>query len=106
MDEPEPKSLVAHFVLRATRVALPILIALVGAALIALGAANGGATSTHGKSGVIAATGVGLVIAGIIVWMLNWMYRMSVSSNREREDEEAAREYFDRHGHWPEEPVR
>lgn len=106
MNEPEPKSLLAHFVLRATRVALPVLIALVGVALIALGAATGGATATHGRSGTIAATGVALVIAAIIVWMINWMYRMSVASNREREDEEAAREYFDRHGRWPEEPAR
>src|SRR5205807_2359729 len=97
MNEPQPKSLPAHFLLRATRVALPVLIALVGVALIALGAASGGATSTHGRSGTIAATGVALVVAAIIVWMINWMYRMSVDSNREREDEEAAREYFDRH---------
>jgi protein-S-isoprenylcysteine O-methyltransferase Ste14 len=92
--------------LRLTRVVLPVLIAVVGVALIVIGQATGGATGTHGKSSIIAGTGVGLIIAGIIVWMLNWMYRMSVESNREREDEEAAREYFDRHGHWPEEPVR
>ena len=47
-----------------------------------------------------------LIVAAIIVWMINWMYRMSVESNREREVEEAAREYFDRHGRWPEEPAR
>ena len=101
MNEPQPKSLLAEFVLRATRVALPLLIALVGAALIALGAATGGATSTHGKSGTIAATGVALVVAAIIVWMINWMYRMSVASNRDREREERARDYFDEHGRWP-----
>ena len=44
-----------------------------------------------------------LVIAALIVWMINWMYRMSVQSNREREDEEEAREYFDVHGRWPDE---
>jgi lysylphosphatidylglycerol synthetase-like protein (DUF2156 family) len=103
MNESQPKSLLAHFVLRATRVALPLLIAAFGVALIVLGATTGGATSTHSRSGVIAATGVALVVAAIIVWMLNWMYRMSVTSNREREEEEAARDYFDLHGHWPEE---
>jgi hypothetical protein len=28
---------------------------------------------------------------------------MSVDSNRDREREEEAREYFDRHGRWPDE---
>ena len=31
----------------------------------------------------------------LIVWMINWMFRMSVESNRDREREEEAREYFD-----------
>jgi hypothetical protein len=35
--------------------------------------------------------------------MLNWMFRMSVQSNREREQEEKARDYFARHGRWPDE---
>jgi hypothetical protein len=29
------------------------------------------------------------------------MYRMSVESNRERDREEEAREFFARHGRWP-----
>jgi hypothetical protein len=44
---------------------------------------------------------VGLIIAALIVWMINWMYRMSVESNRDRDREEEAREYFDVHGRWP-----
>ena len=102
----QPANPLARFVLRATRVALPILIALVGVALIVIGQLSGGATGTQGQSSIVAATGVALLVAAIIVWMINWMYRMSVESNREREDEEAAREYFDRHGHWPEEPAQ
>jgi hypothetical protein len=35
--------------------------------------------------------------------MLNWMYRLSVRSNEERELEEQAREHFDRTGRWPDE---
>ena len=35
--------------------------------------------------------------------MINWMFRMSVESNRDREREEEAREYFDEHGRWPDE---
>ena len=48
------------------------------------------------------AAGVALLIVAVIVWMLNWMFRLSVRSNEEREDEEQAREYFDRTGRWPE----
>ena len=34
--------------------------------------------------------------------MINWMYRLSIRSNIEREEEEQAREHFDRTGRWPE----
>ncbi|MEA2145044.1 MAG: hypothetical protein QOG59_631 [Solirubrobacteraceae bacterium] len=94
-----------RLLLGATRIVLPIIIALVGVALIVIGQTSGGATGTHGTSATVAAAGVALIVAAIIVWMLNWMYRMSVESNHEREVEEAAREYFDRHGRWPEEPA-
>jgi hypothetical protein len=77
--------------LAATRLWLPIAIALVGVAGIVIG---------HGHSGA-AGAGVGLIIVGLIVWMINWMFRLSVASNRDRDDEEEARRYFDRHGRWP-----
>jgi hypothetical protein len=39
--------------------------------------------------------------------MLNFMFRLSVSSEGDREREEQARVYFDEHGEWPEdEPPR
>jgi hypothetical protein len=40
---------------------------------------------------------------GLSVLMLNFLYRLGVSGDREREQEEAARAYFDRHGRWPDE---
>ena len=40
--------------------------------------------------------------AGAIL-LLNVLYRVGVSGDRERDEEDAAREYFDRHGHWPDE---
>ena len=55
------------------------------------------------KDDIVAGAGVSLVIAALIVWMINWMYRLSVESNRDREREEEAREYFDVHGRWPDE---
>jgi hypothetical protein len=41
--------------------------------------------------------------AGIAVFMLNFFFRMGVSGDRDRQREEDARVYFDRHGHWPDE---
>jgi hypothetical protein len=107
-EVPEPRqrdSRPVRLLLGATRIVLPIMIALVGVVLIVIGQTSGGATGTHGTSATVAAAGVALIVAAIIVWMLNWMYRLSVASNQEREVEEAAREYFDRHGRWPEEPA-
>ena len=40
---------------------------------------------------------------GLSVIMLNWLFRLGVSGDREREEEERARAYFDRHGRWPDE---
>jgi hypothetical protein len=51
----------------------------------------------------IAAYGLALVIIAMIVWMINWLFRMSIESNRDREREEEAREHFDRTGKWPDE---
>jgi hypothetical protein len=45
--------------------------------------------------------GAGIVSAGLAVYLANWLYRVAAYSNREREDEEAARVYFEAHGHWP-----
>jgi len=83
-----------RILLAVTRVWLPVAIAVVGIVGIVVGG---------GKDDVVASAGVALVIAGLIVWMVNWMYRMSVQSNRERETEEAARDYYDLHGRWPDE---
>jgi hypothetical protein len=88
----EPRG-VAHVLLAATRLWLPLAIGALGVAGLVVG---------HGSTPA-AGAGVGLIIVAIMVWMINWMFRMSVESNREREVEEEAREYFDRHGHWPDE---
>jgi hypothetical protein len=39
---------------------------------------------------------------GLSVLLLNSMFRLSVSSELDREREEQARAYFDEHGVWPE----
>ena len=47
--------------------------------------------------------GAMMIGAGLSVWLLNFLYRVSVSGDRERHAEDEARAYFDRHGHWPDE---
>jgi hypothetical protein len=44
--------------------------------------------------------------AALSVLMLNWIYRIGVAGDREREHEEKARRYLQEHGHWPDEPPR
>jgi hypothetical protein len=39
--------------------------------------------------------------AGVSVLLLNVLYRMGVEGDGDRDREERAREYFDEHGHWP-----
>jgi hypothetical protein len=43
---------------------------------------------------------------GLSVLLINYLFRVSVSSNRDREREEDARRYFDVHGQWPEDEPR
>lgn len=87
-------------ILKFTRVWLPLSIAAAGVALLVIG--HGSYSELANTHSLESAAGVGLLIVAVIVWMLNWMYRLSLSSNAEREDEERAREYFDRTGRWPE----
>ncbi len=40
---------------------------------------------------------------GLSVLLINFLFRLGVSGDREREREEWARNYFSEHGEWPEE---
>ena len=42
--------------------------------------------------------------AGGSVLMLNWMFRVGVAGDHERDREEDARRFLEKHGHWPDEP--
>ena len=44
-----------------------------------------------------------LLGAGASIWLINFLYRLSISGDRDRDDEDRARAFFDRHGHWPDE---
>lgn len=71
------------------RYVLPVVVTLCGLVFMALG----GETNLEG--------GASLVSAGLAIYFLNWLYRIGVQGDRERDSEEAAREYFARHGRWP-----
>ncbi len=81
------------------RVWLPLGLAVAGIVLIVLGHAS--VSTRLDTHSLLAGTGVVVLGIAVTVWMINWMFRMSVESNRDRDEEERAREYFDRHGHWP-----
>jgi hypothetical protein len=52
--------------------------------------------------GGVGADGFAMAVGGgLSVLMLNFMFRLSVSSESDREREEEARRYFDEHGEWP-----
>jgi hypothetical protein len=51
--------------------------------------------------GDAAGSGVVLIGSAGIVLLINVLFRLSLVSNTEREQEERAREQFERTGHWP-----
>jgi hypothetical protein len=54
--------------------------------------------NSTGLDGFCAATG-----ASLSLLLLNALFRAGVSGDRDRDREEAAREYYDAHGYWPDE---
>jgi hypothetical protein len=71
------------------RYVLPAVVVIGGLVVMSLG----GESDLEG--------GAGIVGAGLAIFFLNWLFRAGASGEREREAEEAAREYFDQHGRWP-----
>jgi hypothetical protein len=77
------------------RYVLPALIVLGGLVAILVSDSSSG---LHG--------GLGIIGAGIAVWLLSYFYRVGASGERERDAEDDARLYFDRHGRWPDDDER
>lgn len=50
--------------------------------------------------------GAGILSAGLAIFFINWLFRTGAAGDRQRDEEDAAREYFDRHGHWPDQRGR
>jgi hypothetical protein len=80
----------------AVRIWLPVTILVAGVLLVIV--RGGDETSIEGAA---ALWGAGLSVA-----LLNWLHRMGVTGDSSRDEEDAARAYFDRHGRWPDDPPR
>jgi hypothetical protein len=76
----------------AVRYVLPLLLFIGGIVLLAI------KPDSTGLEGFAMATG-----AALSVLLLNWLFREGVRGDRERESEEAARDYYAKHGRWPDE---
>ena len=78
--------------LHAIRYGIPAVLFIAGAII----------TATAGRVGI--AAGALFFSAGSAVLLLNVLYRIGVQGDRERDTEQRAREFFDEHGRWPDEP--
>jgi len=63
-----------------------------------------GAIVTGTAGGVGIAAGALFFSAASAILLLNVLYRIGVEGDKERDTEESAREFFDKHGRWPDEP--
>jgi len=79
--------------MRFVRIWLPL--AIVAGGLIAIVATGGSLSGVEG--------GVAIIAAGISVWLLNVIFRVGVAGERERDAEDAARDFYAEHGYWPDE---
>jgi len=45
--------------------------------------------------------GAAILGAGLAIYLINFLFRVGAGSDRERDDEERARRFFEEHGFWP-----
>jgi hypothetical protein len=79
--------------MRWVRVWLPIAIMVAG--VVAIIASGGSEAGWEG--------GVAIIAAGASVWLLNVIFRVGVQGERDRDAEDAARDFYAEHGYWPDE---
>lgn len=72
------------------RYVLPAAVVIAGIVVMSLGSE----TDLEG--------GAGIAGAGLAIFAMNWLIRKA-TDDPARAEEEAAREFFDRHGRWPDE---
>jgi hypothetical protein len=74
------------------RYVLPAVIVLGAVVMIAI------------EPNIVGLEGAALIVsAGLSVLLLNWLYRIGVAGEHDRDAEDRARAYFDEHGVWPDE---
>jgi hypothetical protein len=78
-----------RWLMRGVRYILPAIVVLGGVVVMAMG-------SESDLEG-----GASIISAGVAVYLLNWLLRLGVSGERERQAEDEARDYFSRYGRWP-----
>jgi hypothetical protein len=78
--------------LNAVRYGLPAVLVLAGFAVL------------FAVDGTVRFDGFAMLVgAGLSVALLNGLFRFGATGDREREDEDRAREFFSEHGRWPDE---
>lgn len=76
------------------RVWLPAIVTLAGVAVMVAG--GGDDVSLEGGAGIIG--------AGLAIWLMNVLFRVGLHNDRDRDAEDAARDFYDANGRWPDEP--
>ncbi len=84
----------SRHVLRFVRIWLPVIVVGAGLLVIALD------PTVDGLEGAAHIIG-----AGLAIWLLNLLIRVGMSGDRDRDQEDAARAFFDAHGRWPDDPA-
>jgi hypothetical protein len=74
--------------LNAVRYGIPAVLFIAGMVVWGVGSVAGGALFTSAATAVL---------------LLNFLFRIGVEGDKERDREDDARRYFDEHGHWPDE---
>jgi hypothetical protein len=79
-------------ILKVVRYGLPAVLVLAGVVVLVV---------DHGSNRI---DGFAMLVgAGLSVALLNALFRLGVSGERDRDDEERARRFFSEHGYWPDE---
>ncbi len=81
--------------LRFVRIWLPAVVTLAGVAVMIVG----------GFDEIALEGGAGIIGAGLSIWLMNVLFRVGLDNDRDRDEEDAARDFLDAHGHWPDEPA-
>lgn len=74
------------------RIWLPAVVTLAGVLVIVIG-----------RDEIALEGGAGIIGAGLAIWLMNVLFRVGLHDDRDRDAEDAARDFFDAHGHWPDE---